>query len=159
MAVRKLKGSWWVDFTFNDTRYRKRSPENSRAGAATYELALRQRLASGKRINDVNRPGQKEVTFKNFAKQWFEDYVKPNNKYSEQLAKKYVISASLIPAFGNTPIGEISSHDIERYKAEQVKQGFTNKTIRNRLTILNKCLVTAYEWLRFDGAPPKIKWP
>jgi integrase len=29
----------------------------------------------------------------------------------------------------------------------------------NRLTILNKCLVTAYEWLELEGAPPKIKWP
>ncbi len=144
---------------FHHTRYRKRSPDNSRAGAAAYEIALRQRLADGKHISHVNRPAQRELIFKKFAEQWVEDYVKPNNKYSELLAKKYVLSASLIPFFGNTPIGQISSHDIERYKAQQVNQGFTNKTIRNRLTILNKCLVTAYEWLELEGAPPKIKWP
>jgi integrase len=157
MAVRKMKASWWVDFMFHHTRYRKRSPDNSRAGALAYELTLRRQLAHG--TSAYGSKPQKDQTFKTFAKQWFEDYVKPNNKYSEQLAKKYVISASLIPAFGDTLIGNITSHDIERFKAEQVKQGYTNKTIRNRLTILNKCLATAYEWLELEGAPPKIKWP
>jgi integrase len=56
-------------------------------------------------------------------------------------------------------VGQIRSLDIERYKAEQVQQGYTNKTIMNRLTVLNKCLATAYEWLELDGSPPKIKWP
>ena len=56
-------------------------------------------------------------------------------------------------------VAQISSHNIEQYKAQQVKHGFTNKTTRNRLTVLNKCLATAYEWLRLDGAAPKIKWP
>jgi integrase len=159
MAVRKIKGSWWVDFMFSHTRYRKRSPDNSRAGAAAYELALRQKVARGERIDEAAKAAQKEPTFKEFSKQWLEDYVKPNNKYSEQLTKKYALSSSLIPFFGNSPVKQISSHDIERYKAQQVNEGFSNKTIRNRLTILNKCLATAYEWLGLEGAPPKIKWP
>jgi integrase len=57
------------------------------------------------------------------------------------------------------PVGQIGPHDIERYKAQQVQQRFNNKTIMNRLTVLNKCLGTAYEWLKLEGAPPKIKWP
>jgi integrase len=144
---------------FNRHRYRKRSPENSRAGAAAYEIVLRQRLARGERIDDVVEPAQKQPTFREFAEQWFEYYVKPNNKYSEQVNKRSVLSASLIPFFGDTPIGQIGSLQIERYKAQQVEQGYANKTITNRLTILNKCLATAYEWLELEGAPPKIKWP
>jgi len=159
MAVRKIKHSWWVDFYFNDARYRKRSPENSRAGASAYEVTLRQRLAKGEGIDGAVEAVQKNTTFKEFAWQWLEDYVKPNNKYSEQIAKKYVLSASLIPAFGHLRIEQIGAREIERYKGQQVKEGFTNKTIRNRLTILNKCLVIAYEWLELEGSPPKIKWP
>lgn len=157
MAVRKFKKSWWIDFQFNHTRYRRRSPDNSRAGALAYEVTLRQRLAHGKPLDSPAPPATQ--TFAAFAEQWFKDYVIPNNKYSEQLAKKYVLSSSLVPFFGNMPIGKISAHDIEQYKAQQVKRGFTNKTIRNRLTVLNKCVSTAYEWLRLEGAPPKIKWP
>jgi integrase len=120
---------------------------------------LRQRLARGERIDDVVEPEQNEPTFKEFAEQWFKNYVKPNNKYSEQVNKKSTLDSSLIPVFGDIPISKIGSQQIERYKAQQVEQGFANKTIVNRLTILNKCLATAYEWLELEGAPPKIKWP
>lgn len=157
MAVRKIRKTWWIDLQFKQTRYRKRSPDNSRAGALAYELLLRQRLA---RHGSVD-PEQTSCleTFEEFAWTWFRDYVEPNNKYSEQLAKKYTLTAHLIPFFGKVPIEKISAHDIERYKAQQVRDGFTNKTIRNRLTVLNKCLGTAYEWLNLPGARPKITWP
>lgn len=156
MGVRKLKNSWWIDFQFNKRRYRKRSPENSRAGAMAYEAQLKTRLARGQPIGrDLN---QQELTFEQFAWRWFEDYVKPNNKYSEQMSKKYALSSSLIPFFGRMSLREIKAYDIERYKAQQLQKGFTNKTIMNRLTVFNKCLVTAYEWLALEGAPPKIKW-
>lgn len=158
MAVRKLKAAWWVDFQFNHARYRKRSPDNSRAGAVAYEVSLRQKLARGETI-DVARELHKEQTFREFAETWLEDYVVPNNKYSEQMSKRYTLRSSLNPFFGNIPVGQISAHDVERYKAQQVREGFSNKTIRNHLTILNKCLATAYEWLDLTGAPPKIKWP
>lgn len=153
-----IKKSWWVDFTTNSTRYRKRSPENTKAGAQAYEATLRQKLARGESI-DIGATRPKDQTFAEFAAKWFEDYVRPNNKYSEQLMKKYILSSSLLPFLGHKLIGEIRAHDIERYKAQQVLQGYTDKTITNRLTVLNKCLVTAYEWLEFEGAPPKIKWP
>jgi integrase len=97
--------------------------------------------------------------FGEFAWKWFADYVVPNNKVSEQQTKKYILRASLVPFFGKMQLGQISAHDIERYKAHASKDGVTNKTIKNRLTVLNKCLITAYEWLRLDGEPPKIKWP
>jgi Phage integrase, N-terminal SAM-like domain len=158
MAVRKIKGSWWVDFRTNHQRIRKRSPDNTKAGAEAYEAVLRQKVARGEPIGGQQRQ-PKDQTFAQFAPKWCEDYVKPNNKYSEQLAKKYILSSSLIPFFGPMLIGQIRAHDIERYKAHQVQHGFTNKTIMNRLTVLNKCLGTAYEWLELDGAPPKIKWP
>jgi integrase len=159
MAVRKIKSSWWVDFMFHHTRYRRRSPDNSRAGAAAYEIALRQTLARGERIYKAVDPAQNELTFREFAEQWFENYVKPNNKFSEQVGKQSILSASLVPAFGNIPIRKIGSREIERYKAQQVERGIANKTIRNYLTVLNKCLGTAYEWLQLEGVPPKIKWP
>lgn len=100
MSVRKIKNSWWVDFTFNRRRYRKRSPENSRAGAAAYEIVLRQHLARGEPINDIGPRASETETFKSFSETWFEDYVRPNNKYSEQRTKRYVLSAALVPFSG-----------------------------------------------------------
>src|SRR5712691_1701982 len=157
MAVRTEKNSWWVDFRFNSIRYRKRSPENSRAGALAYEATLRHKLAFGEPI--AAKETHKEELFEHFARKWFDSYVIPNNKYSEQRTKKYVLNAALIPFFGKIPIGQINAYHIDRYKARELKNGVTNKTLKNRLTVLNKCLCTAYEWLELRGSPPKIKWP
>lgn len=156
MAVRKLKGTWWIDFQFNERRYRKRSPANSKEAARDYEAFLRQRLARGK---SIEKDAGRQLTFERFAWSWFNDYVIPNNKPSEQAGKRCILAASLIPFFGAVPIGQIRPHDIERYKCQLLQEGLTNKTIRNRLTVLNKCLVSAYEWLELEGAPPKVKWP
>jgi integrase len=157
MAVRKIGNSWRVDFWFNGVRYRIKGPENSKAGAQAYEAFLRQKLVRGETIGRSVTQGID--TFEEFAWKWYADYVVPNNKFSEQQTKKYVLRAFLVPFFGKMGIDQITAHDIERYKAQAVKDGATNKTIKNRLTVLNKCLITAYEWLRLTGAPPKIKWP
>jgi integrase len=154
-----MKKSWWVDFWANHTRYRKRSPENTRAGALAYEAMLRQKLARGESIDRPEHAADKGHTFAAFAEKWFAEYVIPNNKFSEQRTKKYVLSASLVPFFGRMQLSEITAHSIERYKVRLLKEGVTPKTIKNRLTVLNKCLNTAYEWLELGAAPPKIKWP
>jgi hypothetical protein len=83
MAVRKIKSSWWIDFYFEHDRKRKRSPENTKAGAGAYEAVLRQKLARGEQIDRVSNNGEQNQTFEQFAWRWFDTYVTPNNKYSE----------------------------------------------------------------------------
>jgi integrase len=157
MAVRILKDSWWVDFRFDNTRYRRRSPDNTKAGAQAYEALLRQKLARGDGIARVPETTQDQL-FETFAETWFREYVQPNNKHSEQRAKQYILRASLVPFFGKTPVGKITGYMIHRYVARLVKQRLSHKTINNRLTVLRKCLCTAYEWLELETAPPRIKW-
>lgn len=152
-----LKGSWWVDLRFNHTRYRKKSPENSKPGAQAYEALLRHKLALGESVEASAQTNLQEQSFAQFAAVWFDDYVVPNNKYSEQKAKRHMLSSRLIPFFGRMPIGKISTHHIEQYKAKQARTGVSNKTINNQLTVLGKCLVTAYDWFPIESPPPKIK--
>lgn len=157
MATRLIRKSWWVDFRFDLKRYRRRSPENSRTGARAYEIALRKRLARGEEL-DGKKAQARLLTFAEFVPQWFAEYVVPNNKASEQRVKKYTLSASLVPFFGKTPVAAISVRDIERYKAQLLHEGKSRKTINNHLTVLRKCLHTAYEWMQLNGTPPKVVW-
>ena len=157
MSVRLIRKSWWVDIRSNHVRYRKRSPENSRAGALAYEALLRHRLARGEEITGKRRSSENQK-FDEFTQRWFVEYVVPNNKPSEQRNKKYALSASLVPFFGDTPISEISNRDIERYKAALLRKGASRKTVNNMLTVLRKCLLTAFDWLELDGRPPKFVW-
>ena len=145
-----------MDFQFNHTRYRKRSPENSRSGSLAYEAILRQRVAKGEPID--RDPKAQDVAFHQFAWRWFDEYVVSNNKYSEQRTKRTVLRSALIPFFGKTPVGEVTAHKIEQYKAQALKKGLSRKTINNHLTIFRKCVCTAYDWLALPGAPPKVTW-
>lgn len=158
MAVRKLKGSWWIDFRSNHVRYRKRSPENSKAGAQAYEALLRQKLARGEPMDAPTHDLQSDQTFEQFARKWFDEYVIPNNKHQEMRSKKYILQASLVPFFGNLLIGEITTQHVEQYKVHALKEGVSRKTINNRLATLSKCMTTAYEWVKLSGRPPRVVW-
>jgi len=158
MAVRKIRNSWWVDFRSDYIRYRKRSPENSRAGAAAYELTLRQRLARGEVVVRTSSTEAKIPLFSEFAWTWFRDYVVTNNKPSEQRNKEIALRSSLVPFFGRFAVASITAWHVEKYKAALLLTDLSRKTINNRLTILRKCLAIAYEWLELDGTPPRVAW-
>ncbi len=153
-----MRSAWWVDFSINRHRYRKRSPENSRAGALAHEATLRQKLARGESLDTTPEPKEENLSFEQFAWNWFDEYVVPNNKHSEQKAKRIVLRSSLIPFFGKMPLAAIRARHIEQYKAQALKKGLSRKTINNRLTIFRKCVCTAYEWLGLPGTPPTVTW-
>ena len=153
MSVRKVRNTWWIDFRFEGQRHRKRSPINTMAGARDYESTLRRRLVKGEPLTP---PKQKKVDrkkLKTFAWEWFELYVKNNNKYSEIIGKKYTLQTHLLPHFGNLYLEDISSITIEEYKNKKDKTHLSRKTINNHLTVLRKCLRTAYEWELLDKLP------
>ena len=158
MVVRMEKKSWWVDFRFNHTRYRKRSPENSKSGAEAYEVVLRHKLARGESLDNEADVSQQKMTFAQFAWQWFDEYAVPNNKHSELRMKRSILRSSLIPFFNNMLVEQITTHQVEQFKALSLKEGVSRKTVNNRLAVFSKCMATAYEWFKLPGTPPKITW-
>lgn len=158
MAVRQIKKSWWVDLRFNYTRYRKRSPENSRAGALAYEASLRQKLARGESIDRPTETTAPKQTFEQFAWKWFEVYAVPNNKFSEQKMKRSHLNCSLVPFFGKMQLENITEQHVELFKAKCLGRGLAKKTINNHLAVFSKCITTAYDWLKLEGRPPRVVW-
>lgn len=158
MTARKLKNSWWVDFRVDYIRYRRRSPDNTQAGARAYEFTLRQRLSRGETIDGLGRSEDVVQPFEQFALAWLDEYATANNKPSERRAKEYILRSSLIPFFRGMPIGRITTRNIEQYKAHEIRRGISRKTINNRLTVMRKCMTSAYEWLGLQGRPPTFVW-
>lgn len=150
MSVRKIKQSWWVDLRFSHRRYRKRSPDNSKAGAEAYEAVLRRMLAKGESL-DIQLVAP--LTFIQFAENWMKNYVQTNNKSSEQRTKSSVLRNHLIPFFGQLELGRIRCEEIERYKAAEASRGLLAKSINNHLAILRKCLRCAAEWGHISDVP------
>lgn len=154
MSARKMRNAWWVDFMVARDRIRRKSPENSKAGAEAYESILRQRLARGESLEN-DKPSK--LFFKDFVKEWMETYVKNNNKPSEQLTKKVILKKHLVPYFGDKELKEIKTATLEQYKTYKLQKELSPKTINNHLAVLIKCLHTAEDWGKLE-ASPKVKF-
>lgn len=151
-----MRGNWYVDFRHEYQRVRKRSPENSRAGALAYEATLRGRLARGQpMIPALRRPAAKP-RFEAFASRWYAIYVETNNKPSEQKAKRLILRNHLVPLFGALTLDAITTLHAEEFKAAKLNSGLAPKSINNCLAVLGKCLRTAEEWGEIDRVP-KLK--
>ncbi|MFA5248002.1 MAG: tyrosine-type recombinase/integrase [Patescibacteria group bacterium] len=152
MATYKRGKVWYVRFRYGRERCVKKSPDNSPSGAKAFEANLRNRLARGENIN-CEEEKKTDISFADFSKKFFDIYVKNNNKLSEQMQKNYVFKARLIPFFGKTKMSEISSLQIEEFKAHVLGTGIKRKTANNILTMLAKCLRTAEEWEVIEKIP------
>jgi integrase len=155
MIVKRGK-KYWVNFSFNRTRHRKPSPDNSYAGAQAYESLLRQKLARGESVVAEKKQQEKMPLFQDFADKWQKTYVPTNNKPSEQLQKECMLKKHLKPYFGRIPLNQIPALKIEEFKSQKQSEGLCNKSINNLLGILGKCLRTAQDWEIIDKVP-KIK--
>jgi len=153
MSVIKRGSKYWICFRSNRTRYRKASPENSYAGAKAYEAVIRQKLARGENLELEAKKPEKTSTFQEFSKQWFEVYVKTNNKYSEATNKASILRAHLVPFFGNRRLDQINGLDIENFKAKEIKAGLSHKSINNFLIVISRCLKVAQEWGVIEKVP------
>ncbi|MBI4438222.1 site-specific integrase [Candidatus Uhrbacteria bacterium] len=151
MAVRRLRNKWWVDIRHDFTRYRKKSPLNTREGALLYEATLRKRLAAGEPV--VAPKQENGRTFAEFAREWFETYVKVNNKLSEQRSKAYILSAHLVPCLGHLLLRDLNTRHFELLKGKMSEAGLSAKTMNNVLAVLHRCLACAVDWGQLAQAP------
>ncbi|MDD3357001.1 MAG: tyrosine-type recombinase/integrase, partial [Dysgonamonadaceae bacterium] len=152
----KRNNKYWVAFRYNRKRYRKASPDNTYAGAKSFEALLRQKLAKGESIEIEEKKKINISSFQDFADKWMKTYVVTNNKPSEQNQKQCMINKHLKPYFGRLALDKITSMQLEEFKAKKQANGLSNKSINNILGILGKCLKTAQEWEIIDKTP-KIK--
>lgn len=157
MATRKVKGSWWVDFQIHGTRYRKRSPENTKMSAEAYEATLRQRLARGENLDADSASKSAGTTFAVFSSEWMETSVRSTNKPSEIRGKEMILQKHLLPFFGELPLEKITGRLIEEFKALKIRQGLSPKTVNNLLAVLLRCLRVATDWGRLATVPRVTK--
>lgn len=159
MSARKMRNTWWIDFRFNGRRYRKRSPENTRAGAQAFETVLRQKVARGESIEPERSETilEENKRFADYIGEWLKVYAKPNNKPSTLRAKENIIRTHLLPFFGEMALREVTNIQVERFKALKNSEGAAPKTVNNFLSVLRTCLSSANEW-GYINSLPRFTW-
>lgn len=147
-----------MDFRWQNERLRKLSPSNTKGGAETYEVQLRQLVAQHGSIEQAQKAMKSKAEsvvpkLKDFISRWLSDYVDVYNKPSEQFAKRRVLRHDLLPVFGEMRLDAITTADIDSFSRAERARGLKAKSVNNSLAILRKCLVTAVDWEVIDKLP------
>ena len=156
MSQRKIGKSWWVDITYDQVRYRKKSPDDTKEGTKAYEATLRRKLAEGKLVDEQSSQKEHSQLFHQFSEFWFETHVLVHNKPSMAAKTRGVLINRIVPHFGQTPLCKISTLQVEQYKAKAVSGGLSNKTVNCDLSVLSKCLRDAKRWIGLTQLPEII---
>lgn len=154
VTTRKLNGKWYADFRFQHVdrtveRIRKRSPNQSKAGAEEFERQLRTAMLAPTHTT-------KEVpTFADYADDFMNTYVLANNKPSDRSMKASILKHHLLPVFGEMRLDAIKMHAIEILKADLLAKGLSRKRVNNILAC-RKMLRYAHD-IEILGVVPRVK--
>jgi len=110
------------------------------------------RIQRGETIPEPS-PERKEISFREFAREFMDTYAKTNNKPSEQKNKQLILDAHLLPALGDLEIAAIRSREIEALKASLLDGSRSRKTVNNVLAVLGKLLRYANELELLERVP------
>jgi integrase len=156
MAVRKRKdiGKWEVSLSLGGKRIRRTSPVQTKRGAQAYEIKLRQEYVDSL---TSKQPSKKQASIEEFAVEWLKTYVAVNKRRSSLDGDERILRLHVLPFFAGKNLDEISTLDVEKFKAAQLKKGLKGKTINNHLAVLMKMLKTAEEW-EYQAQSPSVKW-
>lgn len=153
MAVRKIKGSWWVDIRVAGRRHRVKCVDGARSDAMQLEARLRRDLHL-QAVRAGEAPlGRQFTTLSEFADGWMELYVRQRNKPSEQRNKGIFLRKFILPLFGHLKPESVSVTHVEQLVASLRSRGLGPKSINNVLMTLSKLLRTAQEWGVIAHAP------
>lgn len=134
-------------------RLRRRSPINTKAGAAAYE---QQAVAELLAAHAAGKAGP-APRFDAFAREYLRKYAAGNNRASTFRGAEQICADHLGPAFGRLPLDEITEEKIEALKVQKL-QTHSAQTVKNILSTLRKILSLAVEWRRLSRAP-KVHMP
>jgi integrase len=96
-------------------------------------------------------------TVASLAKEFLETYAAPNNKPSEVKSKKMILDLHLVSTLGRLQFDQVGAAEIERYKAEKLREGLSPKTANNHLIVLRRMFAVAEEWGLTDRIP-RVRW-
>lgn len=147
MTRRVSPNKYLIDlrWTENGRRRRRRiTVLGSAKDAERYESRLKAEMKAGQLV--AQQENSDIPTFEVFSDTWFQSYVVPTNKPSEQDNKRIFLKKHLIPFFGNCRLDKINHYIIEQFIAQQVAKGYAPASTNLHLSTLKRALKSAVEW-------------
>ncbi len=116
-----------------------------------------QKIKQDAKHGRLNLPKGRKIilSFKEAAEKYLERQKTEGAKNLSQ--KAYQLKLHLVPFFNSTPLNQISSFDIERYKKKRSDEKIKPSTINRELATLSHVFTKALEWQWLDKKSATIK--
>src|SRR5262245_30702906 len=105
----------------------------------------------------LNLPKGRKIAlgFREAATQYLQRLLEEGGK--DLVMKRYRLNMHLVPFFSDTPLSQVSTFDIERYKKNRVGQGAKVGTVNRELAALSHLFSKGIEWSWIDKRPAQIR--
>ena len=136
---RKAKGVWYIDYSFNGKRVRKKVGTSKKMA----ELALKEielQIAKGEFLGIVE---DRRMMFDELSAEYLK-FSKASKRPQVHRRDKIIIN-NLLKAFSGREIKNISVHDLEEYKMQRRKE-VSASTVNRELTCIKHIFNKAVEW-------------
>lgn len=150
MPVYAYKGkrgvSYYIVYSVNGKRRQETVGKDKKLAEAVLHKRLTE-IAENKYL-DIKR--EEKIKFEDFAEHYLEIYCKPNHR-----SFKFDINSikTLKRFFINKYLYEVTSEDVEKFKAERIKEGVTAATVNRDLAWLKSMFNRAIEWGKTQNNP------
>jgi excisionase family DNA binding protein len=144
------KDRWYIYYRTEGKRIRK-AIKGAQSRADALKVLQVEIAAAFRGKHGFKREGKK-IRFMEFADLYIESYAKVNKRsWRDNL---YSIG-TFKPCFGNSWLHEISTLDIESFKAARLKEGVSKSRINRILDVLKKMLNLAVDWEYLPESPAR----
>ncbi|MFX0198639.1 MAG: tyrosine-type recombinase/integrase [Candidatus Hodarchaeota archaeon] len=145
----KGSGIWWVRYADNFGRIH-REKVGPKGLAKTVYQKRKTDVREGKFFPEKIRR-KREILFDDMVKLFLRDHSQPNKRsYRDDIYRV----KRLLDTFGGKALSEISTQDIERFKARLARE-VSPATVNRHLTLLKTILNKAVEWGKTEANPAK----
>ena len=136
----KVKGSgdWWVFINFRGRR--KARKIGSRKAALQTARKIEEKI--GARKFRIEVPGE-GIPFGKYAEKWMEGHVRMNCKDSSIHGYRNMLDNHVLPAFGTTPLSDITREAIKEFCYRKREAGAAPRTIRYKVATISGVLSAA----------------
>jgi len=146
-------GRWEVRWREGGRRYGRTF--DVRADAVAFRLEIRRRQQLGGFVTP-----ELDVTLAEFVGEWWELHVVPNLAPHTQVGYARLLTKHLLPELGGTRFRALTPCVLNRWRAEKLRRGVGEPTVRKSLAVLQSVLRLAVEEERVDAnSVDKIRKP
>jgi len=148
--VKKRGATWYAYWRDAQGRQHAKAIGTRKKDAETFVARVHTQVADGL-YHDIA-----PITFPAFADMWLRDYAAVQVKPSTLLNYRSMLTSSLIPFFGPTPLAAIRTADVQRYVAERMASGVRPATAQKALVLLKGMFKQAVEWDFLRANPAQV---